>query len=147
MPLGQKISRILFYSVWALLMTSLTYVLGGATLKVMRPLTGRLGYWLLTSLITAVLFAVHAGPLAIAFLSLVVLMGVFSELEELNLSFAVSSFFTLLLNTLIAAGAMALWVSRVGPKWSVQVQSSLEKLFEPLTQINSALKIDRKSVV
>lgn len=128
-------------------MTALTYILGGVSLKVLRHQLGRLGYWLLTAVITGGLFAAHAGPLAVAFLSLVVLMGVFSELEELHLSFLWSSFFTLLLNCLIAGGAMALWVSRVGPKWSTILQSSLETLLQPLTQINSSLKINYADLV
>lgn len=117
-------------------MTALTYILGAVGLKVLRGKMGRLGYWSLTTAISLALFAVSAKPLAIAFFSLVVLMGVFSELEELHLSFSVSAFFTLLMNALIGAGAVALWVSRIGPKWVSLVQSAMETLLEPIGKIN-----------
>ena len=123
-------------------MTALTYILGAVGLKVLRQRLGRLGYWSLTTGISAVLFGVNAKPMAIAFFSLVVLMGVFSELEELHLSFSLSAFFTLLLNALIGAGSIALWVSRIGPKWTVMVQSTLESLLAPLSKINANIQIN-----
>lgn len=140
--MGQQITRTIFYTVWAVLMTALTYILGAVGLKVLRQKLGRTGYWSLTTALSVGFFALGAKPLAIAFFSLVVLMGVFSELEELHLSFAVSAFFTLLLNLLIGAGATALWVSRIGPKWTAMVQSSLEALLQPLAQINSHIQIN-----
>jgi hypothetical protein len=140
--MAQKISRILFYSVWAVLMTALTYILGAVGLKVLRQKLGRTGYWALTTVLSVGFFAIGAKPLALAFFSLVVLMGVFSELEELHLSFTLSAFFTLLLNALIAGGATALWVSRIGPKWTGMVQSSLEMLLKPVAQLNASIQIN-----
>jgi len=142
MAMAHKVSRIIFYSVWAVLMTALTYILGAVGLKVLRQKLGRSGYWALCAWISAILFFLPAKPLAIAFFSLVVLMGVFSELEELHLSFTLSAGFTLLLNALIAAGAVALWVSRIGPKWVAMVQSTMESLLEPVTKLNASLQIN-----
>lgn len=147
MSFGQKVSRTIFFSVWAVFMTALTYVLGSVALKVLRHTIGRLGYWSLCATITALLFAAQANPLAIAFLSLVVLIGFFTELEDLHLSFMVSAFFTLLLNSLIAGGAVALWISRVGPKWSQTVQATLESLFKPLVSLNASLQINYADVM
>ncbi len=123
-------------------MTALTYILGAVGLKVLRQRLGRLGYWGLATAISTSLFALNAKPLAIAFFSLAVLMGVFSELEELHLSFTLSAFFTLLLNALIGAGAIALWVSRIGPKWTSMVQGTMESLLEPLAKINANIQIN-----
>lgn len=123
-------------------MTALTYILGAVGLKVLRHKLGRVGYWGLCTTISVALFLIPAKPLAIAFFSLVVLMGVFSELEELHLSFTLSAAFTLLLNSLIAAGAVALWVSRIGPKWVTMVQSTMESLLEPVTKLNANLQIN-----
>jgi len=97
----------------------MTYPLGGVPLKVLRQLSGRAAYWLWTTGISVGFYvagtyatgayAAIFKPLGIAFFSLVVLIGVFSELEELHLSFPVSAFFTLLINTLIVGGSFALW--------------------------------------
>lgn len=117
-------------------MTVMTYILGGVPLKVLRQLFGRMAYWLpMISLSVAFYFA-HAKPLGIALLSLVVLIGVFSELEELHLSFSLSAFFTLLINTLIVGGAFALWVSRIGPRWSTEMQSAVNAVVQPLSAVN-----------
>lgn len=140
--MARQVSRIIFYSVWAVLMTALTYILGAVSLKVLRHKLGRMGYWALGLSLTAILFALPAAPLGLAFLSLVVLMGVFSELEELHLSLPVSAGFTLLMNSLIGAGAVALWVSRIGPKWVSVVQTTLEALLAPVTKLNANLQIN-----
>lgn len=137
---GQKASRFLFYSVWAVLMTALTYVLGAVSLKTLRTKFGRGGYWALTMFLSFGLFALHYKLLAIAFFSLVLLIGVFGEFEELHLSFSVSAFFALVINSLIGAGAFVLWVYSTGPKWSQLVLSGIETLLKPLSDMNPGIE-------
>ncbi len=136
MSYGQKVSRFIFYSVWAVLMTVMTYILGGVPLKVLRQQVGRAGYWLWTTGIAGGFYFADMKPLGIAFFSLVVLIGVFSELEELHLSFPVSAFFTLLINSLLVGGAFALWVSRIGPKWSTEVHGAVDQVIKQLSVVN-----------
>jgi len=137
----QSGARFLFYSVWAVLMTALTYILGAASLKVLRRKSGRTVYWGLTTALSIGLFALQFKMLALAYFSLVVLMGVFSELEELGLSFNVSAFFTLVINALIGAGAFVLWISLIGPKWSATVLAAVEQVLKPLESYNPGLQI------
>ncbi len=117
-------------------MTVMTYVLGGAPLKVLRQQVGRVGYWAWTTAISVGFYAAGVKPVGIMLFSLVVLIGVFSELEELHLSFPVSAFFTLLINSLITGGAFALWVSRIGPKWSAEVHSAVDGVIKQLMAVN-----------
>lgn len=142
MTKANRALRFIFFSVWAVLMTALTYILGAVTLKVLRHKLGRLGYWTLSTVISCGLLALQAQVLAVAFFSLVVLMGVFAELEEMGLSLKVSAFFTLVINALLAAGAFALWVFYTGPKWSQQVLSRIENLLQPLTELNPQLQLN-----
>lgn len=134
--------RIAFYTVWSVLMTGLTYVLGAPPLKLLRAKLGRPGYWLLGIGLSALFFAAGAKAMALAFFSLVVLMGVFSELEEVGSGFMVSGFFTLLINTLLGAGAFAMWVSVTGPGWVQQIQTFLETALKPLANLNPQVKIN-----
>lgn len=134
--------RIAFYSVWAVLMTAVTYVLGAPPLKLLRAKLGRGGYWLLGIALTAGFYALHAKGMAIAFMSLVVLMGVFSELEEVDSGFLISGFFTLLINTLLGAGAFVMWASSAGPKWSQTILTALETMLKPLAELNPKLEIN-----
>lgn len=123
-------------------MTALTYVLGAPSLKVLRRRLGRMNYWALTTVMGIGLYAGHAKLLAVAFFSLAVLMGVFDEFEEMGFSFLTGAFFTLLINSLISAGAFALWVFAMGPNWSQLVLSSIETTLKPLAEINSRLQIN-----
>ena len=115
-------------------MTALVYVLGAPFLKVLRRRLGRGAYWSLTTLLSAGLYFTQNKLMAVGFFSLVALIGVFDEFEEMGLSFKVSSFFTLLINTLLAAGAFALWVFYSGPKWSQLVLSFLEASLKPVAE-------------
>lgn len=141
MTKAQSAARFLFYSVWAVLMTALTYILGAVSLKVLRRKSGRLIYWGITTALSAGLYLLGFKILGLAYFSLVVLMGVFSELEELGLSLNVSAFFTLVINSLIGAGAFVFWVSLVGPKWSATVLSTVESVMKPLETYNPGLEI------
>ncbi len=137
----QNGARFLFYSVWAVLMTALTYILGAASLKILRGKSGRLIYWGLTTVLCSLLFALQFKMLALAYLSLVLLVGIFAELEELNLNFNVSSFFTLVINGLIWSGVFAAWISITGPKWSTQLLTAVEEMLKPLEVYNPGLQI------
>lgn len=139
---AQRFGRLIFYSLWAVLMTALTYMLGAVSLKVLRRQLGRSGFWFLGLTISAAFYFTPVKHLGVAFLSLVLLIGVFSELEEFGFSFMVSAFFTLLINCLLVAGAFALWVSRVGPKWPQLVTGYLESAFKPVAELNPTLTIN-----
>ncbi len=135
------IARYLFYGVWAVLMTALTYILGAVSLKMLRRKFGRAGYWALTMLMSGALYAAGFQILGVAFFSLVVLIGVFSELEEMGFTLMVSAFFTLVINSLLAGGSLAIWVYSTGPKWTQVVMNHLETLFKPLMEMNPQVQI------
>lgn len=147
MSTGQNVTRYLFYSVWSVLMTALTYVLGAVSLKVLRQRYGRLLYWLTTMALTGGLVAVKFYALALVFFNLVVLIGVFAEFEEWGLSFSLSTFFAVLINSLLTGGAFALWVYSVGAKWSQQLTSTIETLLQPLKDLNPAFQINAQEIM
>jgi hypothetical protein len=142
MAMAQRALRFILFSVWAVFMTGLTYILGAASLKVLRRRLTRLQYWALTTAISIGLYFAHAKLLALSFFSLVVLMGVFDEFEEMGFSFPVSGFFTLLINSLLSAGAFALWTVFTGPNWNQVIVSSLEVGLKPLGEINPHFQVN-----
>lgn len=141
MDLGKRALRFTFFSLWAVMMTALTYVVGAVGLKVIRREWGRLPYWSSGLALSGLLYAGNLRPLGLAFLSLVLLIGIFSEIEEMGLSVMVSGFFTLLINSMLGAGSFALWVYYTGPKWSQQLQDILQTMLKPLVDINPKLQI------
>ncbi len=141
MPDLLRTIRLILFTAWAVIMTALTYVLGAPALKVLRRRLGRAGYWALTTAIAASLVALGGTLLGVAFYSLSVLVGVFEEFEEIGLSFTVSAFFALLINALLSAGAFALWVYSVGPRWSQTVTEFLQTTLKPVFELNPHLQI------
>jgi hypothetical protein len=67
---------------------------------------------------------------------------VFDEFEEMEFSFPVSSFFTLLINSLLASGAFAIWVFATGSNWSQTILSGIDGLVKPLTDLNSRIQVN-----
>lgn len=124
-------------------MTGLTYVLSAPALKVLRRRLGRGWYWAFVTVLSGTLVVAHATPLGILFFSMGTLIGVFEEFEDMEFSLVASSFFTLLINTLLGAGAFAFWVSVTGPKWmQILVAAADESLsvfgtLPPLLQTNA----------
>ena len=117
-------------------MTAFTYILGAVSLKVLRAKFGRAGYWGISTFLSLGLYLVGLKILGIAFFSLVVLIGVFSELEEMELHFKLSLFFTLVINSLVAGGAFAIWVYSTGPRWSQVVLTYLEDMTKKVAELN-----------
>lgn len=111
-------------------------------MKVLRRKSGRLLYWGLGVVLSVGMFAVQFKLLAIGYFSLVLLVGIFAELEELGLSLNVSSFFTLVINSLIWAGVCAAWISTIGSKWSSIVLTQLETFLKPLETYNPGLQLN-----
>lgn len=122
-------------------MTALTYILGAASLRLLRRKAGRGIYWGLTAAISVGLYVAQFKGLSIAYFSLVLLMGVFDELEELGLSFNLSAFFTLVINSLVGTGAFLFWISMVGTKWSQIVLNLIEEVLKPIENYNPGLQI------
>ena len=137
--------RYAFFGVWALALTGLTYVLGATPLKVLRTWLGRPAYWAGGALLTAGLLAVP-GPinqLGYAFVSLVILVGVFAELEDSGLSLTATAFFTVLISGLLGAGAFAFWIFAVGKgAWRERLLTGMEQTLKPVTDLNPALHFD-----
>jgi uncharacterized membrane protein YhaH (DUF805 family) len=107
----------------------------------LRREAGRLSYWFIGCAFTAALFALKATPLALAFVSLVVLIGIFSEFEEIGLGVLASGLFALIINFLCGAGVFALWVSMTGPRWSQLIQNNLEFLLKPVAELSPRLQL------
>ncbi len=136
-------------------MTALTYILGAPPLKVLRRRLGRAKYWMLTALGAAALylvkFSVHAATgvdvvefrfLAVAFSSLVILMGVFDEFEEMGFSFLTATLYTLLINSMLVGGGFALWVSFAGSSWKQLLLSDIEAVLKPVVDLNPHIQVN-----
>lgn len=147
MSQGQRRFRVVLYLLWGVLMTGLTFVLGALPLKSLRRGAGRVTYWGACLFVTILLFGFHLQFYAVSFLSLVVLVGLFSEFEELGLALVPSAFFALLITTMLSGSGFAFWVFSVGPAWQQTVLTFLQGALDPLLQINTNIKIEARDVM
>jgi hypothetical protein len=69
------------------------------------------------------------------------------EFEEMGLTFRLAMFFTVLLNSLLSAGAFALWVSYTGPKWSAVLHTNIEAFLKPVMEMNAPFQFDANDLI
>lgn len=146
MSVAQRRFRVGLYLLWGILMTALTFVLGGLPLKSLRRGAGRMTFWSVCTLAVAVMIGLKLYLLATFFGSLVILIGFLSEFEEQDLSLVASSFFALLTTALIAAGGFAIWVSITGPGWLPAIEGLVKEALDPVLKINPEFKVDIKNI-
>jgi hypothetical protein len=102
---------------WSVAMTALTLVLAGVPLKALRRGLGRGPFLVIGASTAAALFAADLKFFAIAYLSFVILVELFSEFEGLDLSLVASGFFSILVTALLSGAGVAIWISRTGGQW------------------------------
>lgn len=110
---------------WAFILTALTYFLGAGPLRAVRSQLGRGFYWSLVLLLSAISFSIgilgtgNEASLFLwvgaSFLSLSILLGVFSEFEESGLNFDLSAAYSILVLSCLSLGATGILFWMKGP--------------------------------
>ncbi len=104
-----------FWMLWAFALTAVTYFLGAGPLRAVRAQLGRGFYWGFVFLLSAVSlglgFSLEGNESALliwvgaSFLTISLLLGLFSEFEESGLSFDLSAAFSILVLSCLSVGA------------------------------------------
>jgi hypothetical protein len=132
---------------WSIAMTAVTLVLGGVPLKALRRGLGRWPYLALGFGTSAGLYTANLKFLGVAYLSLVILIELFSEWEDLQLSLIASAFFSLLINTLLSGAGLAIWISQTGANWSQVLQDRLTEWLKPAVDLSPSLQLNAYDVL
>lgn len=127
---SRQFFRAIVLWLWTIIMSA-SLVLGGIPLKALRRDLGRVGYWCLGIATVGLLFAVDFKAFSAFYLSLVLLVGLFAEWEELGMSLMASAFFSVVTTVLVSAAGVALWISRIGAQWKDLI----------ITRIDDAMKL------
>ena len=144
---SRQLIRIGVLWTWTILMTAFTVVLGGAPLKALRRDFGRTGYWTLGIITAGALFAANLRVFAAIYLSLVFLIGLFAQWEELGMSLMPSAFFSLVTTILVSAAGVALWISRMGAGWKDLIVARLDEALKPAMQIAPTLQFSSNDIM
>lgn len=132
---------------WSVVMSAITIVLGGVPLKSLRREFGRSVYWLIGLATAAALFAAHFQIFAALYLSLIVLMGLFGEWEELGLSFMASAFFSLIITFLITCAGVAIWISRMGGQWRDIIIARMDEWIKPALSMSPSIQVNTYDIL
>lgn len=144
--MNQKWVRSTILMAWSLLLTALTLVLGGPALKILRNEQGKLAYWLCTLVVGCGLVLLKWHFFACSFLSLALLIGIYSDLEEKKLEVLPAGFFSVLITTLAIGGALAMWIYRTGSGWLSVLETKTSDLFSQV-QTMAGVTFDPKALL
>ncbi len=113
----------------------------------MRRELGRTGYWILGVATAGMLAAAHFYVFAALYLSLIVLMGLFGEWEELGLTFMASAFFSLVITFLITSAGVALCISRMGAQWKDMIVARMDEWIKPALSISPSVQVNTYDIL
>lgn len=132
---------------WSVLLTALTVVLGAIPLRAMRQGLGSLGFWLLVLPAVILLMIFNWWFLAGTFLTLAIMVGLFTELEERGQSLITSSMASIGITSLVIFGAVAFWISHHGPSWQVGLTGVIETYMAQATKAGAKIPFEAKDIL
>ncbi len=109
--------RSFFLALWAVFMTTLTIVLGAPPLRVLRLVMGRALFHVMVFGLCLVMFGLGLKSLSLLFLFIALLVSLYSEFLEFNLSPIWASMAAILFNSILGSFAFTLWTMRKGAGW------------------------------
>lgn len=132
---------------WSVLLTALTGVLGGIPLRGLRLAAGGWAYWTV-SLVAAVGLALAGWWfLAALFFALVMVVGIYTDLEDRGYSLSASGFASVLITSLGLAGGFGLWAAFRGPTWPGILANQIETYLASIPGWSEKIQIEAKDVV
>lgn len=144
---ARKMMGCTIFTLLALLLTAMTGFLGGVPLRGLRLVVGSTIYWAVGLLSSAALGMFGMWALGLIFLSLVTVVGLFSELEERGLPLVSSAISSVIITTLMLAGGFAFWVSQKGATWYQILLNMVESFLATFPKWAGAVNIEAKEVL
>ena len=115
--------QLIFLLLASLALTASTVVLGGLPLRLTRSLHGKGSYWVWSLLVAAGLLLLNWYYLSVLFLSMVILVGVYCDLEETQFSLFYRGFFAVFLTLLFLGVGFSLWVFQTVSNWYLELMT------------------------
>lgn len=143
----RKLFASLLLTAWSVLLTALTGILGGVPLRGLRMAMGPTGFWALTLVATALLAIANWWMLALLYLSLVMVIGLFSELEEHGFTLVAGGAWSVVITSLMLGGGFAFWVSHQGSAWPSALIGKVESYLSGIPGWTDKVGIEAKDLV
>lgn len=143
----RKFISVVMLTCWSVLLTALTGVFGSVPLRGLRQLAGSTPYWLIGLSVAALLGVGGWWVLGLLLLSMVTVIGLFSEFEERGHTLAGSGFGAVVITTLMLGGAFAFWVAQQGASWSSKLLTKLEAYVNTIPGWIENVKVEPKEIL
>lgn len=134
--------KIVVMTVVGVLLTLVTAILGGPMLRVLRKSTGALVYWTIGLLIAVALFFVQAQLFTALVISVWVLVGLFTELEQKGVRWWFSGAAALVASSATGYISATMIMKNKGLELTSALRSVIENFIIEAKQINSAINVD-----
>lgn len=115
-------------------MTALLAFFGGSVLRGLKTFAGSRVYWMAGTLATIVLIASGQSSLSIAFACMYLIVGTYSELEDMELSEGWSAFWAISIGALVGSAGVAFWIASHGNGWYQTLLGFMEAPMKQLTR-------------
>lgn len=124
--------RATMMAFWSVIMTAMFAFLGAIPLRAMKTVSGSLAYWLLSFVCVGVVIALGEMYLAFAVGAMFLVVGLYSELEDMQLARGWSAFWSVSITALVATAATLFWRAATGADWYQKVLTVVQA---PLDQV------------
>lgn len=131
---------------WAILLSAVTFVFGGIPLLRFRQNVGRYWYWFATMSSTLCIAASGAYTIALAFSTIVILVGLYSELDGLDTSL----FYPMLGSVFGALGYLSImvagWFYLTKGKFVASAKGWIDQAIEQSAAMKAGFNLDTQSI-
>lgn len=128
-------------------LSSFTIVFGALPLLTLKKNQSSLVYYLISLLVVLVLMAVKAVPQAITYFCLMLVVGLFFEIEKRLRHLLYSSLLAIFLSGGITVGLVVQWLNQKGLTLIQTLETEITQFVNSMNQVNSQLHLDAQSLV
>jgi hypothetical protein len=135
-----RLFKLGFLSVSSLLL--LPTVFGTSfSLRALKTSAGSLGYWSFGLILTGLLLMSNSLNVAILYGSCMLCVGLYCELEDMDLSREWSAFWSLTLMSIFGAAGTSFWMATIGDGWREELTQILQAPLGQILAINPDLEL------
>ncbi|MCB0408067.1 MAG: DUF2232 domain-containing protein [Bdellovibrionales bacterium] len=146
-PTQKNLPKFITLSAGSVAMTALFAFLGAIPLRGLKTAAGSFTYWALGLIVSGILLGIEQYYLAGAYACLVLVVGAFSELEDMELSRGWAAFWAVSLVSLVFSAGLAFWIASVGKVWWSQLLALMEVPLNQVLKINPETTITSKDLL
>jgi hypothetical protein len=139
---SKELLKLLLMVLLSVLGSALPFLLVAPIVRVAQRNYSRIAFWTSFCGAAGLLVAVGLTPIAISLMSVVLLIGLFSEIFSKFKNMFVAGFIALVISTVATVSATQQWLLSKGTSLSVRLHEQIQLVLKQAQQVNSTVKMD-----